>query len=222
MTAAFLIVIGLVVPALAIVSHRRLAAGAMLPSRLLLYTQAVVVGFVLCGLALVTARARGVELFPRADLRPGDLLAGLSLLGLAVGTIPLRWKYLPEAGRRRLAGLVPGTGPERALWLLVCLSAGVCEEIVYRGVFFSLARGLAHNWWVAALVTGVVFALGHMVQGLQSAALVQLFALGFQGLVWLTGDLYVAMAVHFLYDLAAGIIYGGLGRSVTPGEPSNS
>ena len=38
------------------------------------------------------------------------------------------------------------------------------------------------------------------------------FALGFHALVWLSGSLYVAMAVHIAYDITAGITYGRLGK----------
>jgi len=114
---------------------------------------------------------------------------------------------------------VPVDGRDRGLFVAVCLCAGVCEEIIYRGALFTLLSRATGDWWTAALVAALVFALSHLVQGWQSAALVLPFALGFQALVRLSGDLYGAMAVHALYDLAAGLIYARLGRGpgTTPG-----
>ena len=43
-------------------------------------------------------------------------------------------------------------------------------------------------------------------------AVIAAFAFGFHALVWLSGTLYVAMAVHIAYDITAGIQYGKLGR----------
>ena len=47
-------------------------------------------------------------------------------------------------------------------------------------------------------------------------------------LVWLAGSLYVAMAVHVVYDITAGITYGRLGRELgyvpraaTPGSSAS-
>jgi hypothetical protein len=61
-----------------------------------------------------------------------------------------------------------------------------------------------------------------MIQGWRSAAVILVFALGFHALVWLSGSLYVAMAVHIAYDVTAGISYGRLGRELgyqlDPGE----
>lgn len=33
-------------------------------------------------------------------------------------------------------------------------------------------------------------------------------------MVWLSGSLYVAMAVHIMYDVTAGISYGRLGKQL--------
>lgn len=51
-----------------------------------------------------------------------------------------------------------------------------------------------------------------MVQGWKSSAIIFFFAMGFHGLVWLSGSLYVAMIVHITYDIIAGLNYGRLGR----------
>jgi hypothetical protein len=40
------------------------------------------------------------------------------------------------------------------------------------------------------------------------------FAWPFRTVVWLSGSLYVAMLVHVLYDITAGMAYGRLGREL--------
>jgi membrane protease YdiL (CAAX protease family) len=67
---------------------------------------------------------------------------------------------------------------------------------------------------VAVLIVAVTFGLTHIVQGWKSAAIVCLFALGFQTIVWLSGSLYLAMLVHIAYDVTAGLSYGRLGREL--------
>jgi membrane protease YdiL (CAAX protease family) len=39
-------------------------------------------------------------------------------------------------------------------------------------------------------------------------------ALGFQAIYYLTGSLFPGMAVHFLYDLTAGMMYGFWGEKL--------
>jgi membrane protease YdiL (CAAX protease family) len=90
--------------------------------------------------------------------------------------------------------------------------AGLSEEITWRGVQTALLSSLTRSLWLAAIICAISFGLGHFIQGWRSSAIIVFFALGFQGLVWLSGSLYVAMAVHVAYDITAGLSYARLGR----------
>jgi membrane protease YdiL (CAAX protease family) len=92
----------------------------------------------------------------------------------------------------------------------------VGEEITWRGVQTALLAILTGNLWIAAILSAASFGLSHIIQGWRSVAVVVVFALCFQTLVWLAGSLYVAMAVHIAYDITAGITYGRLGRQLAP------
>jgi hypothetical protein len=59
-----------------------------------------------------------------------------------------------------------------------------------------------------------LFGAAHAVQGWKSGGAIALISLGLQGLVLLAGSRYVAMAVHVVYDLAAGLTYGRLGEEL--------
>jgi membrane protease YdiL (CAAX protease family) len=61
-------------------------------------------------------------------------------------------------------------------------------------------------------ICSITFGVAHFNQGCKSAAIIVFFALGFHALVWLSGSLYVAMAVHIAYDITAGLSYGRLGK----------
>ena len=107
-------------------------------------------------------------------------------------------------------------------WIAVAVLAGISEEITWRGVQAGLAFSLTRNVLIAILFCSISFSAGHMIQGWRSAAVILVLALGFHALVWLSGSLYVAMAVHIAYDVTAGISYGRLGRELgyqlDPGE----
>ena len=84
---------------------------------------------------------------------------------------------------------------------------GTVEEITYRGVMFALLLAMTRNWWTAVAICVVFFALGHANQGLLRMSFVGAIAVGCHVLVWMTGALYLSMAVHFAYDFIAGIVY---------------
>jgi membrane protease YdiL (CAAX protease family) len=74
------------------------------------------------------------------------------------------------------------------------------------------------------VLSAVSFGVAHYIQGWKSAAVITVFALGFQGVVWISGSLYVAMLVHVVYDITAGLAYAKLGREsgYTPADATSS
>ena len=97
-------------------------------------------------------------------------------------------------------------------WAIVALTAGIAEEIVFRGVMFTLWRRILGAWWPAATVCIVLFSLAHFVQGWRAMALIAIMAAAAHLIVRYTGDLYTAMTVHFLYDFFAGVVIMILAR----------
>ena len=109
---------------------------------------------------------------------------------------------------------MPRNAREKVWWIAVSFLAGIGEEITWRGVQAALVGILTGDFWITSLVCSISFGLAHIIQGWKSAAIIFVFALGFHTLVWLAGSLYVAMAVHVVYDLTAGINYGKLGKEL--------
>jgi membrane protease YdiL (CAAX protease family) len=164
----------------------------------------------------MVANAEWIELFPRTRPPLLAVLAGVVMLVVAVAVMRPRWRRAVEhrtpIGARVLHLVMPANAVERAWWIVVAVLAGVSEEITWRGVQTALLINLTGHLWIAAIVCSISFGLGHFNQGWKSAAIIVCFALGFHALVWLSGSLYVAMAVHVAYDITAGITYGRLGK----------
>jgi membrane protease YdiL (CAAX protease family) len=71
---------------------------------------------------------------------------------------------------------------------------------------FTLWQRVLDNRWLAVAICVVAFALAHYVQAWKAMLLIVVMAFAFHLIVFATGDLYTAMAGHFLYDLLAGFI----------------
>ncbi len=85
----------------------------------------------------------------------------------------------------------------------VALTAGVCEELLYRGyLIWYLAHGMSMPWALA--IASAIFGLGHLYQGwrgvLTTGALGALLALVYV----VSGSLVLGMLVHMAIDLHAG------------------
>ena len=99
--------------------------------------------------------------------------------------------------------LMPHTPREFRGFVALSLTAGLCEELLYRGF---LIWYFAHFMGVipAAAVATVAFGVGHSYQGIRGA-LKALAAGGFLSAVYLlSGSLFMPMLLHALMDLHSG------------------
>jgi membrane protease YdiL (CAAX protease family) len=100
-----------------------------------------------------------------------------------------------------LAELLPQTGTERLVWLLLSLVVAVSEEVVFRGYLLTRIARLSRGWlWPAAIISSAAFASGHLYQGLGGFVLVFIYGLMFVGLFAWTKSLYPAIIAHFIQD----------------------
>ena len=103
---------------------------------------------------------------------------------------------------------LPQTARERRWFVAVAVSAGICEEILYRGFLIHYLYNLTWHvgFWVAFAVSCVAFGLAHVYQGLfgigQTAAMGFLFGVLFVA----TGSLLTPILLHILIDLRVLLI----------------
>jgi len=114
--------------------------------------------------------------------------------------------------------LLPATDREWRWWVGLCLTAGTCEELAYRG--FLMAYSGAHAGTLGAVAfSSVAFALGHVYQGWKGILRTGASALILAGLYVLTGSLWAPMLFHFTGDLSAGLISRTVLRDPSPPGP---
>ncbi|MFN8587463.1 MAG: type II CAAX endopeptidase family protein [Candidatus Eisenbacteria bacterium] len=100
--------------------------------------------------------------------------------------------------------LMPATRAEYPRFAVLAVTAGVCEELLFRGfVTWALAHVMP-SYTVAALVQAVLFGIAHVYQGPRGVLTTGLVGVFLTTIVWLTGTLWIAMLVHALMDLNAG------------------
>jgi membrane protease YdiL (CAAX protease family) len=162
--------------------------------------------------ALVAAESDDVRLFPRPTITPSSVVAALGFLALSLGTLPMRWNWKPAPEKQRTMWLLPHSTRDLWWWALVALTAGVCEEIVFRGVMLTLWQRVLGSWPGAVAICATVFSVSHFVQGWRAMLVIGLLAVGFHVIVKMSGDLYTAMAIHFVYDLLAGFVLLSLAK----------
>jgi membrane protease YdiL (CAAX protease family) len=140
----------------------------------------------------------------------GVLVAAYLLLALMPLLQSLRGPRLrsayASAFRRHAAsfpGLLPNTAAERFGFAALSLTAGVCEEALFRGflIRFLHEGAPALPLALALAVAAIPFALGHIYQGVSGVIKTGLAGLIFGLLFLLSGSLIPGIILHALVDL---------------------
>jgi len=107
-----------------------------------------------------------------------------------------------------LRELLPESGREKGVFAGLSLSAGLGEELAYRGYAFQAVLWMGAGPWGAAVISALPFGALHAYQGaigvLRTAILGVILAVP----VVITGSLYPSMAAHALIDLLVGLVFG--------------
>jgi len=208
-----LFLFGILIPISAIRSKKLIESRPLPPRRKYFVSVFIQVGcFALFSIAV--AHLNRIEVFPGTVPPLRAIVAGVLFLVLAVMFGWTTWRKAVLDRERVVALFMPTNNVERLLWIGSAALAGFGEEITWRGVQTALLTRLTGSVAVAIIIAIATFAIAHAMQGWKSVGVIAIFTAGFHALVWLSGSLYVAMAVHFIYDLTAGLTYGRLGREL--------
>jgi len=125
---------------------------------------------------------------------------------------------LPLAGSAALAPMLPTTPRGRRGWAALSVTAGVTEEITYRGVVvLTLALVLpTADPRVVVVLAAVLFGLAHAYQGPLGMVATALAGAVFAGIYLGTGSLLVPMVLHVLVDLRALLLTPRTARDAAP------
>jgi uncharacterized protein len=132
-------------------------------------------------------------------------------------------KFGSAEAMKSLRYLLPATWTERRWWAFIAVTAGVCEETLYRGFLVHYLHGaFSLNLTIALLISSGLFGLVHLYGGV--SGVVGSFVFGFlMGMLFLlTGNLLLPMIVHALLDLRMLVILRPPGEQAAGIEAAGS
>jgi uncharacterized protein len=104
-----------------------------------------------------------------------------------------------------LGELAPQNAQESRLFAAVAVTAGVCEEILYRGVLLAALAPIT-GIWPAVILSSGIFGLGHAYQGRKGIVKTALVGLLMALLTVFSGSIFIPMLLHSVIDLSSGRI----------------
>lgn len=217
--AACLIAAYLIVgePVVGTVLHRRFEAGLGRDpdARIWLYQRLLVLEWglvtLVAAIVLLAPAVGWAELGVRLPDRAPDVVAVVLVVlvfaFLVVSTRAVRRRAdaasLTAAAPQSIVALVPRSQVERRWFGLVALTAGVCEELLYRGFLLAVVIAIVPGLPDAVLVAlgAIAFGLAHAYQGVGGVLTTSVLGAILTALYAGTGTLLVPMLVHAAIDL---------------------
>jgi len=104
-----------------------------------------------------------------------------------------------------LAAICPRRASELPAFFGVSLTAGFCEELLFRGFLIWVLQPLV-GLWLAALLSALLFGAAHAYQGLAGIVRTGLLGLVFTAIVLMTRSLWPAIVLHAVVDAMGGVL----------------
>jgi CAAX protease family protein len=154
----------------------------------------------------------------RLALGAGYVTAAVALVALQLWSVR---RLSPErriAARPKLgnvAFMLPHSAAEERWFVALSITAGFCEELLYRGyLVWIIAPWLGQLGGMTAVV--VAFGISHAYQGRKGAIRATLAGAVMAAIVLTSGSLIPAMIVHALIDIGGGTVGYWLEREERP------
>ncbi len=144
--------------------------------------------------------------WPNAKFILVDILLGADLWVLWIGISRIENSLL---GHNHAPDAIPYPvgSLESILAVGVAVSAGVCEEIVFRGYLQRQFRVLSGSAVIAVILQAAVFGMAHLYQGVRLASMVVLYGMLFGVLAVWRRSLRPGIIAHVWSDIAARLLH---------------
>ena len=158
------------------------------------------------------------------DPRVSLAVTGLGLLALLALT-GFNRRQIRHASREELAAtverarkFVPVGRTQVTAFTFVAVTAGICEELLYRGWLIHFTGALLGSLWVGMIAAAILFGLGHAYQGRQGIIATGALGLVFGSMFVMVKSLVPGQIIHAGIDIVNGILAGRVVKRLGPEE----
>jgi membrane protease YdiL (CAAX protease family) len=195
-----------------ILTHQmRVAAN---PNRARLYLVTIFVEWFFFVLVVAGVRRSGASVFLVLGDHWHSARQMLRDIGIAAGfwvtALPLLWVFsrLLRVGAqgRNLQFILPQGSTEITLWIALSVTAGICEETIFRGYLQRQFMALTKSAPAGILFSAAAFGAAHAYQGFRRAILIGLFGAMFGILAFWRRSVRPGMIAHAWQDSLFGVV----------------
>jgi len=118
----------------------------------------------------------------------------------------LGWLLRVAALGRKMDFILPHGGTEITLWIALSVTAGICEETIFRGYLQRQFMALTKSAPAGILLSAGAFGAAHAYQGFRMVILIGLYGAMFGILAYWRGSVRPGMIAHAWNDSLNGVL----------------
>jgi membrane protease YdiL (CAAX protease family) len=183
------------------------------PSRVRFYLATLFYEWLLFVVVVVGVRRSGASAITVLGERWHSVREVLRDIGIGLGfwivTVMLLWILgwlLRVGGLGRNVSMLPHRGIELALWIALSVTAGICEETIFRGYLQGQFLALTKRAPVGIVLSATAFGVAHAYQGFRMVILIGLYGAMFGILAHWRGSVRPGMIAHAWNDSLNGVL----------------
>jgi membrane protease YdiL (CAAX protease family) len=118
-----------------------------------------------------------------------------------------------DQAKKSIQFLLPQGTREMAVWVFLSITAGLCEEIIFRGYFQRQFTALSGNAAMGIVIQGLLFGAGHGYEGFERMFIIAVWGMMFGMLAYWRKSLRPGMMTHAFHDGFIGLLGSALLKS---------
>jgi membrane protease YdiL (CAAX protease family) len=188
------------------------------PNHIAMYGRTMLFEWLLFGFVILGVKLHGTSLLAVLGERWNSVLQVLRDVGIAlvllVASIILEsilGSHLHHVGPDpAVQFLLPHGGSEITMWMALSLTAGICEETLFRGYLQKQFMVLTQSAPLGILFSAMMFGLAHGYQGFSRAAQIGVLGVMYGILTHWRRSIRPGMISHTLQDVLGGLFAGSI------------
>jgi membrane protease YdiL (CAAX protease family) len=133
-----------------------------------------------------------------------DLAVVVPFLAIFEGAVYGMYRILGPGNAKTVDSLLPKSLTEVVVWIATCVTAGICEEMAFRGYLQRQFHALTGNVAWAILLQALVFGIAHGYQGWRNVVIISVLGVLFGVLAAWRKNLRANIISHAFGDFWSG------------------
>ena len=138
-----------------------------------------------------------------ADFRAAIIFWLMAALALAALSSLLYLLHLRRV-EKAVLDLAPKNAAEFALWIALCITAGIVEEFVFRGYLLQQFASIRGKLWTGVLASSLLFGAAHGYEGMGAMIAIAAYGAMFCVLAMQQRSLRAGIMAHAWHDFITG------------------